>query len=267
LPCHPEPVNKEWKYRLFVETKMIDYAPAIPGSVTLGPGDVHVWSVELDTYDTRSLPDMLSEADKLRMSRLRGELGQERFLATRIALREVLAGYLRTAPEAIEFETMLSGKPYVSAPETPPGFSFNIAHSGGICLMAVGLFENLGIDVEWKRTARDLVAIADRFFAPIEARAVASLPADRLLDAFYAVWCRKEAYVKALGSGIGGGLDRFEVTVLPDEPARVLRVVGDSHEAARWTLCDLPAPSGFAAALALRGAPKAIALYQLKRPQ
>jgi phosphopantetheinyl transferase len=72
----------------------------------------------------------------------------------------------------------------------------------------------------------------------------------RDLAAFFNCWTRKEAFVKALGGGLSVPLDRFQVSVRSDEPARVLWVDGDESE--RWSLLDVGEP-GVAGALVVEG--------------
>ncbi len=58
-----------------------------------------------------------------------------------------------------------------------------------------------GIDVEAARDSSDLVALAERFFAPCEAAALRALPTTEQRDRFYSTWTLKEAYAKARGLG------------------------------------------------------------------
>ncbi|HIC53366.1 MAG TPA: 4'-phosphopantetheinyl transferase superfamily protein, partial [Gemmatimonadetes bacterium] len=69
---------------------------------------------------------------------------------------------------------------------------------------------------------------------------------------FYHCWTRKEAYLKAKGTGLTTKLDEFEVTFLPDEPPAMLRteIVGeDPHD---WQVFDVAVPEGYVAALVAR---------------
>ena len=71
-------------------------------------------------------------------------------------------------------------------------------------------------------------------------------------DAFFSCWTRKEAYLKALGSGLAKPLDAFEVTFAPGE-APALVVYGDAFETARWNLRGLSPAAGYAGALVTEG--------------
>ncbi len=53
--------------------------------------------------------------------------------------------------------------------------------------------------------------------------------------------------MKATGEGFSLPLDRFDVSLAPGEPARLLDVVGRPGEVARWSMRDLdPGPGSFA---------------------
>ena len=78
---------------------------------------------------------------------------------------------------------------------------------------------------------------------------MALAPAARLA-AFFACWTRKEAVVKAVGTGLSAPFDGFQVTVRPDETARLISA--DWDEPDRWSLVDL-SEAGVAAALAVEG--------------
>jgi 4'-phosphopantetheinyl transferase len=80
-----------------------------------------------------------------------------------------------------------------------------------------------------------------------------SIAAEQRDAAFFACWTRKEAFIKAVGEGLSMPLDRFDVTLRPGEPARLLATRGDPAQASRWTLRELDPWPGWLAALAVEG--------------
>ncbi len=72
-------------------------------------------------------------------------------------------------------------------------------------MLAVARGASLGIDVEIYDKNVPL-AVARRFFSPVEAGALAALPADAQPRRFLRLWTLKEAYLKAIGTGLAGGL-------------------------------------------------------------
>ena len=71
----------------------------------------------------------------------------------------------------------------------------------------------------------------------------------RLIEGFFAAWTRKEAYLKATGAGITRGLHHFDVSLSPDERARLLADRLDPSAAASWAMQALRPAAGFSAAL------------------
>ncbi len=120
-------------------------------------------------------------------------------------------------------------------------------------LIAVALDLPIGIDVEQIRPNRPWQRIARRFFSAGEYAAIEMLPAAQRERAFYTCWCRKEAYLKALGGGLSLGLGNFQVSVEPDRPPRLIASSLEPGSPERWSLKDLRPETGYQAALAVAG--------------
>ena len=70
-----------------------------------------------------------------------------------------------------------------------------------------------GVDIKAIRYDVEIKAIAQRFFSVSEQRDLASLPVDDQHRAFFNCWTRKEAYVKALESGLLLSLSEIDVSL------------------------------------------------------
>jgi 4'-phosphopantetheinyl transferase len=117
---------------------------------------------------------------------------------------------------------------------------------------ALSVGREIGIDVEAVRVIPDADSIAARMFSPWENAAYGALgPRDQPLG-FFNCWTRKEAFVKALGDGLYHPLDRFDVSLAPDEPARLLRVDDTPGEECGWTLHSFVPGAGLTAAVVVR---------------
>jgi 4'-phosphopantetheinyl transferase len=73
------------------------------------------------------------------------------------------------------------------------------------------------------------------------------------MEGFFSAWSRKEAYLKATGHGISRGLDHFDVTLSPGEPARLLADRLEPHALTRWAMTAVPVGAGYSAALVVEG--------------
>lgn len=188
----------------------------------------------------------LTDAERQSMDRFKSPTKQREFAITRAMLRMILASVIRTDPLALAlaFEHTAHGKPLL--PNHP--VHFNVTHSHQIALIAVSPDLPLGVDIEYVQGRRELIKLAQRFFAPAEYEAILAMDPTCIEQAFHATWTRKEAFVKAVGQGIALGLDRFEVSVDPTTPAMLHKVPPEITTP--WNLLDLAAPAvGYRACL------------------
>ncbi|HWB97409.1 MAG TPA: 4'-phosphopantetheinyl transferase superfamily protein [Bryobacteraceae bacterium] len=212
-----------------------------------------MWSVLLTATEatTDRLFATLSPDERDRAARFHFNLHRHRFVLSRGLLRVLLARYLDTDPAALVFGYGPQGKPELPG----SGLCFNVSHSGNLAAHALvpdptGSLE-LGIDVESIRTVSHSDAVARRFFCPAEWQEIETLPPAERADAFFRCWTRKEAYVKALGGGLSVPLDRFQVSLLPGHPARLISLDGDPVRASEWSLYHLDPAEGYTGALAV----------------
>lgn len=188
--------------------------PVAPGSdsgataIALHWGHLNVDDAEVARLATCLAADELEHAARFRFGRDR-----RRFVVRRGKLRETLAATCGDRPATIRFSIGPFGKPQL-APGLP---FFSTSHSGDIWAVALGDIE-LGVDIERIDPAIDAIGIAATLFAPAEHAALAALSGPAVVDAFFACWTRKEAYVKAIGQGLSHPLTAFAVS-LGAEPA------------------------------------------------
>lgn len=201
---------------------------------------------------------VLSPDEIDRAARFRVEHARRSYIATRLALRFLLARYLGEAPHAIRFQYGSKGKPELAA---PAGIHFNVSHSGGFAVLAFSWDGEIGVDVERIHPMEDMLDIAERFFSAEEAADLRSLPACERVDAFFRCWTRKEAYVKAVGDGLFIPLDSFRVTLRRGEPAEFIHFRNDAAAARRWTLMNLNVGKGYLAALAYSHCSRPVRLF------
>ena len=230
-----------------------------PDSLSLHAEQVHVWRICLEQGDEllnrfrRTLEP--HEAD--RAGRFRFERLQRHFVVSRGFLRYVLARYLSVKPDELRFSFNDYGKPSLAGEES---FRFNLSHSHEVALLAVTRDAAVGVDVEHIRADFASEEIAKRFFSRLEVETFSSLPAEERVAAFFRCWARKEAYIKAIGKGLSQLLDRFDVSLAPDEPAALLRA--DEDDSLSWTMSDIDVGADYASALAVEGVPSQISYWK-----
>lgn len=223
----------------------MDSSQDAPTIRTIPANGVGVWRVPvIETPPT----DVLAPVELERANLLRRPADRNRVLMARIALRCILGGLVGAPPAALRFSIGGQGKPYLAEGTPGPPLNFNVSHSGAMVLVAVSPNRQVGVDVEVNDPRRDYAAIARRYFDPAECTTLFSLPPVEQLAVFTAIWTRKEAFLKARGTGIYGGLNRFRVTVPPTAAALV-----ESPETEGWALADIACGPGYAAALCAQG--------------
>lgn len=214
------------------------------------PNEVHVWFADIDN-GSDAHHHLLSADERARADRFQFDRDRDRFAAARATLRLMLALYLGDEPRGYEFGYGEQGKPFLAGAFAASGLEFNVSHAQGLAAYAFACERRVGIDVEGVRPVADAHEIAERFFSPREAEQLGGLRDEEKPEAFFNVWTRKEAFVKAVGEGLSYPLDRFEVSL--GSSGRLVNIEPGSTARGEWSLCELEAPSGYAAAVAAGG--------------
>jgi 4'-phosphopantetheinyl transferase len=185
-----------------------------------------------------------------------------RFILSHGVTRLILGRYAGVAPEEVAYGEQANRKPVLAGPTTASDVRFNLAHSGEIALLAAARGLDVGVDIERIRPLRDIVGLAQRFFAPEETDDLRSLPDPAEREAaFFRCWTRKEAVLKATGDGLRFPLSAFAVTLLAGEAARVRRDDRESVAQHDWTLLSFEPAAGYVAALAHAGQARPYRLF------
>jgi 4'-phosphopantetheinyl transferase len=236
---------------------------AAPEGLTVPLDRIDVWRVCLVHGDQseQDLCGILTPDEVTRASRYHFEEHRQRYIRGRAALRVLLGRYLETPPAEIRFRYENHGKPEIGLPRAPGDLRFNFSDSGGLALIAVGSGRALGVDIEKVRPVPDFLDIATRFFSAREIQAILAVSENKRQEAFFACWTRKEAYLKATGSGLLYPLADFSVAVGPDEAAELCEVKGNGDIASHWFLADVLPGEGFRGALACEGGRSRIAQW------
>jgi 4'-phosphopantetheinyl transferase len=199
----------------------------------------------------------LDDAERARAARFVRDADRQRFVLAHASLRRILAERLGSDPRQLAFQRGAFGKPSLAG----SGLHFNSSHSGDWVLHAVSAVVPVGIDVEAIGTHGDDDALLARVLAPEEQAALRLLPPTQRDAAFTDVWCRKEAYLKALGVGL---LRRRLADIgvgTRDDGARLLFDRASDESAAAWVLHTIDVGDGHAACLAHRGPAREVTLH------
>jgi 4'-phosphopantetheinyl transferase len=215
--------------------------------------DVHVWFCDFESsaWEVDRFWEILSGEERLRARSFYFSREVKHYVICRGLLKRLLSGYLGVSAGGVPLRYGQYGKPEVPGGTLEKTIRFNLSRSGGVGLFAFSRENEVGVDVERIREIPELDEIVERFFTNSEKAAFAQIPSSGKTEAFFKLWTRKEAFVKAQGKGLSVGLDTFEVPFLPDEEGTFITSTNDSSEPCSCSVTDLALPPGYAAALAV----------------
>ena len=95
--------------------------------------------------------------------------------------------------------------------------------------------------------------ISEQFFSPQEVEALLAAPGRERQRAFFSIWTRKEAYVKALGEGLYVPFSEFDVSVCSEAQIVESSSECSSHKSHRWSLLELTLGADYVGAIAVEG--------------
>jgi phosphopantetheinyl transferase len=124
----------------------------------------------------------------------------------------------------------------------------SIAHTRNIIAAAASAVGPIGIDVEYRDSARDLNCLAVAAYGPAECQAVAT----EGVSAFYRIWTVREAISKATGDGMALVVDRIDR--VPVDMTDGTFIAGNDE----WLFAHEVIAQNFSLALAIRVAPAEI---------
>lgn len=226
-----------------------------PKYLSLGSDEVHVWLAFLDRMipHLSSLLRTLADEEIEKAGRFHFQKDRDDYVLARGLLRNILSSYTGILPGQLQFRCNRYGKPALTKECGGKNLEFNLSHAHGAVLYAVTRGRKVGVDLEYIRGDLDYRQLAKRFFSPHEASVLDLLPSDLRQKGFFTCWTRKEAYVKAKGTGVSLDLQSFDVILAHGQLAARLQIETDPEEAQRWSLTDLDGPAGYVAALAIEG--------------
>lgn len=224
----------------------------------LGLGDGHearLWLFELDepVADTPELTDCLSQQEVERAKRLRQPLHGRRNRVARAMLRHLLAHLTMGQAAELTWQIGPHGKPHLAG--QPARLHFNLSHSGAWALLATSASVELGVDLEELAARAHLVNMASRILCPEERAALERVELDAS-DTLLTAWVRKEACLKALGTGLIREMDTVALGAGQAHTATHARQALGEMPSTHWRDVELPPDCPSRAAIAWLGHPR-----------
>jgi 4'-phosphopantetheinyl transferase len=218
---------------------------------------VQIWLASLDDVDSAPGRDSLSPEELARAERMASPDLRRRFLARRWMARALLARAAGEDPGKLVLERRCErcGELHPASPLDPgasPRLWWSASSSAGLAAVAISA-DRVGLDLERHGERARWERIARRFYSEEEQRAVAGSP-----TRFLELWTLKEAFLKAIGMGLPGGLRSLECTGLRQSHEEWK--VSPAHPG--WCFRSLSPEAGFIGAVAVEGLPDSIELHR-----
>ncbi len=213
---------------------------------------IHIWVIRLDDLPipVKNLNSALSEDEFRRAARLVVAVDRSRWLKARAALRQILSRHLRIPSKEIVFGYGKHGKPKLTFPDNGTIF-FNLSHSRDLAVVAVTETAPIGVDTECIRAIPEIRQIAGHFFHPDEAQRILAAHGREQMDLFFRCWVRKEAILKAQGTGLAHPIDLLPSLLQGRDSSYLIKLRGVSRMT-MFRLFDICLPPGYVGSLAVR---------------
>jgi 4'-phosphopantetheinyl transferase len=203
---------------------------------------VQIWRVGLDNTAWDKYTDILGADEHARAYRFQDVQQQVRFLRCRAALRILLGRYAGKCGSKLKYDYSRFGKPQLAVDGISPDeheLHFNLSHCAAVAAIAVSR-RPVGIDIEIP-AEKDVDALSQLVCHPDEKAAMACLHGARKLQLFYRLWTRKEAFWKAVGTGVRSDLREVSFASFSE----AIRVSGPvKHPSGEYFVHDLSFSGG-----------------------
>jgi len=212
--------------------------PTIPPVQVPAPAGVTLWLIDLNHAVPQNWPNLLDDTEHQRVQRLRFEADKRRYINSHVALRALLADQTGQAGNCLTLAAQSHGKPYL----TDIRLDFNLSHSGEWALLGISHHGPIGVDIEAIDPIPEAAELAARNFTAAEQQQWAHTHAPQRLKTFLQGWTRKEACLKALGSGLSIEPHVFEAGL--EETPRITHIDGPAGRCPMtvWSIpLDIPA--------------------------
>lgn len=163
---------------------------------------------------------------------------RQRYIAAHVAMRLSLCEVLDLLPAQLVISHGPNGKPMLPK---DCGWGFNFSHSEDIAIIAAAPStetDDIGIDIERTRRISKWRSLAQSTFSEVEKHSIREVPFARASQTFLRCWTRKEACVKALGTGLTISLNGFTAGVGPEEVSVHIEADSFRHSLRVRTLFD-----------------------------
>lgn len=201
--------------------------------------EAHVWLVPLVADENAASGTGLGSEELERANSFRSAADRDAYIARRVALRAILAGYTSKSAEELTFHRSRSGRESLAEPARSR-LDFSSSSSGATALIAVARGVKIGVDIEQRKTGLPYLQLAEFTFGM--ATQIEMTRARDPVGEFLRAWTTLEARIKLIGSGLATTLDEGNARSLVNMPGYLAPLeAGTDYEACLAASSELSA--------------------------
>jgi 4'-phosphopantetheinyl transferase len=214
------------------------------------PDEIRVYYIKLESrFNIADLQRYLVDTEIIRADKFKVDEDRSRYIIGRAWLRKLLSSNLLIKPSEIQIIFNRFGKPAVNSTQNVNNLRFNLSNSGDWIIYSFCLNSETGIDIEKINPDMNHFEIAEQFCTQNELSYLKqSADHQQLTDRFFWIWTRKEALLKALGTGFTSDVKKYEVLNN--------NVSSKDNLHPEWTIMDIDVDRDYKAAAAFSGLPR-----------
>lgn len=165
-----------------------------------------VYFAEVKELDQKELKQYISHKEAERAALFQSEKDKNTYICCHALLRLVISGKLNILPDSISFMKEKGNKPFIK--DYP--LHFNISHTSEAFAFVIS-DKSAGIDLENIQRRIGTATFMNASFNPAERRFITACTGETK-ERLFLLWTRKEALLKALGTGIASDLRGIKVS-------------------------------------------------------
>ncbi|GAA0736787.1 4'-phosphopantetheinyl transferase family protein [Clostridium oceanicum] len=172
------------------------------------------------------LKRFLTNKEKNKLEKFVFEDDRKRYILSHGLLNYIFSDALGISIKNIKFYLGDKGKPKI---KNKYKINYNISHSKELILIGFSKEKEIGIDVEKVYYNIDYKEISEAFFHPYDLLCYSNKSKIDEIKSFFKIWVVKEAYTKALGTGLSRSLDTFFIKKSLNNKLMVMDIINSTE--------------------------------------
>ncbi len=215
--------------------------------------EVHIWKLNIGQPDLQNFEfiSMLSEMERIRARSFRFNKIRKYFIITHGVLRIILGFYLNIKPGQLKFHYGSYGKPYINEKFCKESIQFNLSHSHEFAIYAFVRGHRVGVDLEYITDIQDFEEITAQLFSKQENTIFKKIPKSQKLRTFFKCWTIKEAYSKAVGTGLTEPFIQRNLSFALKKSICKFKTKINAEDAFYWSITSFTPTPNYIASLAV----------------